>query len=61
MANPDHLAILKQGVVAWNAWREANPDVRPDLVGAKLGSLRFAVDAPPPLRYAPPPYRSLPR
>ena len=36
MANPEHLAILKQGVAAWNAWREQNPDVGPDLDGADL-------------------------
>jgi hypothetical protein len=27
---------LKQGVEAWNAWREENPDVRPDLNRADL-------------------------
>jgi len=31
MANPEHIAILKQGVEAWNAWREENPDITPDL------------------------------
>lgn len=36
MANPEHLKILKQGVEAWNQWREDSPDVRPDLSGALL-------------------------
>jgi hypothetical protein len=36
MANEEHLAILRQGVAAWNAWREAHPDVRPDLSRANL-------------------------
>ena len=36
MANAKHVALLKQGVDAWNAWREENPDVRPDLSGAHL-------------------------
>lgn len=31
MANKEHLKILKQGVEAWNKWREENPDVEPDL------------------------------
>src|SRR4051794_6794892 len=31
MANPEHLQILKQGVEAWNAWREQNEGIRPDL------------------------------
>jgi len=30
MANPEHLAILKQGVEQWNAWRDEHPAVRPD-------------------------------
>ena len=25
MANPEHLAILKQGVWVWNNWRDENP------------------------------------
>ncbi len=36
MANPEHVAKLKKGVKAWNAWREENPEVRPDLSGADL-------------------------
>lgn len=36
MANPEHLAILKQGVAAWNMWRIQTPDKRPDLVAADL-------------------------
>jgi hypothetical protein len=34
--NPKHLEILQGGVQAWNAWRKANPSVKPDLVGADL-------------------------
>jgi hypothetical protein len=33
MANDDHVARLESGVAAWNAWREAAPDIRPDLRG----------------------------
>src|SRR5271166_6616550 len=36
MANPEHLEILKQGIVQWNNWREEHPDVSPDLVSADL-------------------------
>ena len=35
MAN-EHVALLKQGVDAWNAWREQNPNIRPDLSKADL-------------------------
>jgi hypothetical protein len=38
MANEEHLNILKQGVEAWNRWREEDPGVRPDLSGANLGN-----------------------
>ena len=33
--NKQHLAILNRGVVAWNRWRERNPEVNPELAGAK--------------------------
>jgi len=36
MANEDHVARLKQGVVAWNAWRAKNQNEFPDLSGAIL-------------------------
>ena len=36
MANPEHLAILKQGVEAWNKWRVKNPDMVPNLIQANL-------------------------
>jgi uncharacterized protein YjbI with pentapeptide repeats len=31
MADGDHVERLKQGVAAWNAWRDENPGIRPDL------------------------------
>lgn len=36
MANKEQLAILRQGVEAWNAWREKNPSIQPDLTYANL-------------------------
>jgi uncharacterized protein YjbI with pentapeptide repeats len=37
MANDEHVALLKQGVAAWNAWRDQNPNiVSSDLSGADL-------------------------
>ena len=36
MANDEHIALLKQGVAAWNAWRDENPNIRPDLSMASL-------------------------
>jgi uncharacterized protein YjbI with pentapeptide repeats len=39
MADEEHLALLRQGRDAWNAWREQNQDViDPDLSGAYLES-----------------------
>lgn len=42
MANEEHLKILQQGVRVWNEWREANPAVMPDLVGASLAGKDFS-------------------
>jgi hypothetical protein len=36
MANDEHVALLKQGVAAWNAWRDENPDIYPNLREANL-------------------------
>jgi hypothetical protein len=36
MADAKHLARLKLGVSAWNAWRRRSPTMRPDLSGAWL-------------------------
>jgi len=38
MANEEHLKILKQGVEAWNEWREKNPQITPDLSKANLNA-----------------------
>jgi uncharacterized protein YjbI with pentapeptide repeats len=36
VANEEHLQILKQGVEAWNTWRDQHRDIRPDLSTADL-------------------------
>jgi uncharacterized protein YjbI with pentapeptide repeats len=36
MANPEHLAILKQGVDVWNEWNSKHYKIKPDLSGANL-------------------------
>lgn len=36
MANPEHLALLKQGVDAWDKWRHANSNIEADLNKADL-------------------------
>jgi hypothetical protein len=36
MANEEHLSLLLQGAQRWNGWRDANPEVQPDLRKADL-------------------------
>ncbi|MCU0569288.1 MAG: pentapeptide repeat-containing protein [Oculatellaceae cyanobacterium Prado106] len=36
MANPEHVALLKQGSKSWNRWRTQNPSIQPDLSGENL-------------------------
>jgi len=38
MANDEHVALLEQGVAAWNAWRDENRNIPPDLSEAILES-----------------------
>jgi uncharacterized protein YjbI with pentapeptide repeats len=42
MANPEHLAILKRGVKAWNEWRERHPKPPPDLQGLSLPNAKLS-------------------
>ncbi len=35
MSNPEHEARLRQGVDEWNRWRDAHPDLRPELDGIR--------------------------
>jgi hypothetical protein len=41
MADPKHVARLKQGVTSWNAWRRRNPKLKPDLSRALLVDLEL--------------------
>ncbi|MBI3913676.1 MAG: toll/interleukin-1 receptor domain-containing protein [Chloroflexi bacterium] len=43
MANPEHLAILKQGVEAWNEWRKKNHHKAIDLSGAVLAGVKMGM------------------
>jgi hypothetical protein len=36
MANDEQVALLKQSVLAWNKWRDENPNIRPNLSGSPL-------------------------
>src|SRR3954454_24706512 len=42
MVNAKHLATLRQGVHAWNAWRIKESWVRPDLVRAELSGAELS-------------------
>jgi uncharacterized protein YjbI with pentapeptide repeats len=41
MANEEHLARLRQGVAAWNEWRDRYEITQPDLSGADLTSMNL--------------------
>jgi hypothetical protein len=36
MANPEHIAVLRQGRSVWNEWRQEHQGIRADLTGAYL-------------------------
>lgn len=42
MANEEHVKILKQGVDAWNKWRQENPGILPDLSRADLSGAHLS-------------------
>jgi uncharacterized protein YjbI with pentapeptide repeats len=42
MANDEHVALLKQGVDAWNTWRDANANIVPNLNRAYLGGANLS-------------------
>jgi hypothetical protein len=42
MADEEHIALLEQGVDAWNKWCEGNPDVRADLSKAHLPGVNIS-------------------
>lgn len=42
IANPEHLAILNQGVKEWNKWREDGPRVKPDFIKANLSQAKLS-------------------
>jgi uncharacterized protein YjbI with pentapeptide repeats len=42
MADEAHLAVLKQGADAWNAWQVAHADTPADLANASLRGLNLA-------------------
>jgi uncharacterized protein YjbI with pentapeptide repeats len=42
MADDTHLAVLKQGVAAWNEWRAAHAAERPDFSSASLRGVDLA-------------------
>lgn len=39
MANQEHLALLQQGVEAWNNWKREHPQIKPDLDHAQLENI----------------------
>jgi len=42
MANEEQVALLKQGVSAWNEWRYVSPYFVPDLIDANLAKANLA-------------------
>lgn len=44
MADESCFVVLRQGVDAWNHWREANPGIQPDLSEARLSTAAMSRD-----------------
>ena len=45
MANPEHVAKLKEGIESWNEWREKNPDRQLDLSEVDLRRVNLGAPA----------------
>jgi len=45
MANPEHVAKLKEGIESWNERREKNPDRQPDLSEVDLRGVNLGAPA----------------
>jgi uncharacterized protein YjbI with pentapeptide repeats len=41
MADEEHLKIIRQGVDAWNEWRQKNHELIPDLSEADLSEVKL--------------------
>jgi hypothetical protein len=41
MANREHIRKLKEGVAAWNKWREQKPQLIPDFSDADLAGIKL--------------------
>jgi TIR domain/Pentapeptide repeats (8 copies) len=42
MGNEEHIKILRQGVDAWNQWRQEKREITPDLFGADIERINLA-------------------
>lgn len=42
MANREHLEILKQGVEAWNKWRQEHLEIQPNFIDADLNGAELS-------------------
>jgi TIR domain/Pentapeptide repeats (8 copies) len=42
MANDEHVALLEEGAAAWNAWRDQNADIQPNLSAAYLSGAKLS-------------------
>jgi hypothetical protein len=58
MANDEHVALLKQGVNAWNAWRDENTNIRPNPPSSLIRSAPQSVGRKVPLRAVPGPFQN---
>jgi uncharacterized protein YjbI with pentapeptide repeats len=53
LANEEHIQKLREGAAAWNAWREQNPAIRPDLADLDVANAAAAARGEPVAEHAP--------